>query len=72
MTADEMTADEMTADEMTEHRMTLEPLGDPDEDPDTDFADEHQQTVVDADEADDGEQESPSGWAGGLDRDGPP
>jgi hypothetical protein len=57
---------------MTDKGRTLEPLGDPDEDPAADFADEHAQTVVDADEADPGEQESPGGWAGGLDREGPP
>jgi hypothetical protein len=52
--------------------MTLEPLGDPDEDPDADFADEHQQTVVDPVDPAEGEPESPDTWAGGLDRDGPP
>jgi hypothetical protein len=55
-----------------EKPVALEPIGDPDEGPGADFADEHQQTVVDPDEAGDGEQESPSGWAGGLEHDGPP
>ena len=52
--------------------MTLEPIGDPDEEPGSDFADEHQQTVVDPDDSGDGEAESPRGWAGGMDDDGPP
>jgi hypothetical protein len=52
--------------------MTIEPLGDPDEDPNSDFADEHQQTIVDPDEPDAGETESPDGWAGGMDGEGPP
>jgi hypothetical protein len=52
--------------------MSLEPIGDPDEAPESDFADEHAQTVVDSDEPGAGETESPDGWAGGLDRDGPP
>jgi len=52
--------------------MTLEPLGDPDEDADSDFADEHQQTVVDPDHPEDGEAESADTWAGGMDSDGPP
>ncbi len=52
--------------------MTLEPIGDPDEEPGSDFADEHAQTVVDPDDTDDGEPESPGTWSGGLDTDGPP
>jgi hypothetical protein len=52
--------------------MTADPLGDPDEEPGSDFADEHQQTVVDPDDPDDGETESPDTWAGGMDGDGPP
>jgi len=51
--------------------MTLEPIGDPDEEPGSDFADEHQQTVVDPD-PEDGETESAGTWAGGMDNDGPP
>ena len=48
----------------------LEPLGDPD---DTgDFADEHDHTIVDSDEPDSGEEESPDRYSGGLDREGPP
>jgi hypothetical protein len=50
----------------------MEPIGDPDGDPD--FADEHADTAVDPDIAEnreDGEPESPEGWDG-LDRDGPP
>ena len=41
----------------------LEPLGDPDDDT-GDFADEHEQFVVD--DQDDGESESPGRYAGGL------
>jgi hypothetical protein len=53
--------------------MTLEPIGDPDEAPGSDFADEHAQTVVDPDESDEGESESPGTFAGGMeDGDGPP
>ena len=48
----------------------LEPIGDPDEDV-ADFADEHEQTAVDPDIADQGEPESPAG-RDGLDRDPPP
>ena len=49
--------------------MPLEPIGDPDEAPGSDFADEHQQTVVepdDSDDSDDGETESPGTWSGGM------
>jgi hypothetical protein len=48
----------------------LEALGDPDEDSDgaeSDFASEHDNTAVDEDITsgqDDGEEESPRGWAG--------
>ena len=51
---------------------TLEPIGDPDEAPGSDFADEHAQTVVDPDDDADREEESPGTWAGGMDTDGPP
>jgi hypothetical protein len=47
----------------------LEPLGDPSEQA-GDFADEHEQFVVE--EADDGEQESPSTYGGGLESEGAP
>jgi hypothetical protein len=50
----------------------MEPIGDPDGEPD--FAGEHEDTAVDKDitaERDDTEQERPAGWDG-LDRDGPP
>lgn len=50
----------------------LEALGDPDEAPGSDFADEHAQTLVDPDDAEDGETESPDTWAEGLDGEGPP
>jgi hypothetical protein len=50
----------------------LEPLSDPDEQP-GDFAEEHEQFVVEkADDGNDGEQESPSRYGAGLDREGPP
>jgi hypothetical protein len=50
----------------------LEPLGDPDDDG-GDFAEEHDQFVVEgADEPEGGEEESPDRYAGGLDREGPP
>ncbi|MEU7903441.1 hypothetical protein [Actinoplanes sp. NPDC049118] len=53
----------------------LEPLGDPDEQG-GDFAEEHQQFVVEKadDEGDgsEGEQESPGRYGGGLDQEGPP
>jgi hypothetical protein len=52
--------------------MSLEPLGDPDEDPGSDFADEHQQTAVDPEESEDRETESPENWAGGMESEGPP
>jgi hypothetical protein len=52
--------------------MTLEPIGDPDENPGADFADEHQQTVVEPDDSPDGETESPDTFAGGMDNEGPP
>jgi hypothetical protein len=50
----------------------VEPIGDPDDV--GDFAEEHEQTTVDPEvtgDQDDGESESPDGWAG-LDGDGPP
>jgi len=51
-------------------RAPLEPIGDPD---DTgDFADEHDHTIVDPDEPDSGETESPDRYSGGLDGEGPP
>ncbi|MEU4215615.1 hypothetical protein [Actinoplanes sp. NPDC026623] len=57
----------------SEHEPTsgggLEPLGDPDEKA-GDFAEEHDQFVVE--DADDGEQESPSRYGAGLDSEGPP
>jgi hypothetical protein len=46
-----------------------EPLADPGDDADADFADEHARTIVGAGE---GETESPGAWTGGLDREGPP
>ncbi|WP_433303343.1 hypothetical protein ACQP2F_11750 [Actinoplanes sp. CA-030573] len=51
----------------------LRPLGDPD-DQTGDFADEHEQFVVDepGDESGGKETESPGDYAGGLDREGPP
>ena len=49
----------------------VEPIGDPDE-VDGDFAEEHGETVVDPDEPDSGETESPDRYSGGLDREGPP
>jgi hypothetical protein len=46
----------------------MEPIGDPDDaGDDTDFAEEHDDTTVDAPvgrDEDDGETESPEGWAG--------
>jgi hypothetical protein len=48
-----------------------EPIGDPD-DTTGDFADEHDQTIVDPDEPGSGETESPDRFSGGLDREGPP
>ena len=50
--------------------MTLEPIGDPDEEPGSDFADEHQQTVVEPDDQQGGEADSPTTWAGGASGDG--
>jgi hypothetical protein len=51
----------------------LEPIGDPDDAEGTgDFAEEHDHTVVDPDEPDSGETESPGRFSGGLDREGPP
>jgi hypothetical protein len=51
----------------------LEPIGDPDDAAETgDFADEHDHTVVDPDEPDSGESESPDRYSGGLDGEGPP
>jgi hypothetical protein len=51
----------------------LEPLGDPDETADSaDFADEHNHTIVEPDEPDGGESESPNRYSGGLDGEGPP
>jgi hypothetical protein len=52
-------------------RMSLEPIGDPD-DQNGDFAEEHEQTEVDADQQHDGETESPDRFSGGLDGEGPP
>jgi hypothetical protein len=49
----------------------IEPIGDPDDDG-ADFADEHDHTVVDPDEPNSGETESPGRFSGGLDREGPP
>jgi len=53
----------------------MEPIGDPGEDSDFDFADEHDETTVDPDvsngDRNDGETESPDGWDG-LDQEGPP
>jgi hypothetical protein len=48
----------------------VDPIGDPDET--GDFAEEHESTEVDADDADTGETESPEPYAGGLEADGPP
>jgi hypothetical protein len=54
-------------------RAVVEPIGDPDEaGDDSDFAEEHEETVVDPDEPDSGETESPDRYSGGLDREGPP
>jgi hypothetical protein len=56
----------------TAGKHALEPLGDP-EDTTGDFADEHDQFVVEGDdEPAGGEEESPDRYAGGLDREGPP
>jgi hypothetical protein len=50
----------------------LEPIGDPDEQT-GDFADEHQDFVVEKDDDEDGgEEESPSRYGGGLQGEGPP
>jgi hypothetical protein len=50
----------------------LEPLGDPDGDT-GDFAEEHEQFVVEDSEEPRGEEtESPDRYAGGLDHEGPP
>jgi hypothetical protein len=50
----------------------LQALGDPDDDT-GDFADEHDQFVVEGnEEPDGGEQESPDRYTGGLDGEGPP
>ena len=48
----------------------MEPIGDPDEET-GDFAEEHEQTEVSAEE-EDREPESPERYTGGLDSDGPP
>jgi hypothetical protein len=48
----------------------MEPIGDPDEET-GDFAEEHEQTEVAAEEAE-GEPESPDRFTGGMDSDGPP
>ena len=57
---------------MPDEKQKIEPLGDPGEQT-GDFADEHEQFVVDEPgEDDNGEQESPDRYAGGLDREGPP
>jgi hypothetical protein len=53
-----------------EPQRPTEPIGDPDDT--TDFSDEHADTVVDPDEPDSGETESPGRFSGGLDREGPP
>lgn len=63
-------------EQKADDRWPAEPIGDPDDDADTagtaDFAGEHDHTVVDPDEPDSGETESPDRYSGGLDREGPP
>jgi len=52
----------------------MEPIGDPSQDDEWDFAEEHEDTTVDPEveaDRDDAEPERPTGWSG-LDREGPP
>jgi hypothetical protein len=59
-----------SSDQTSADHHPTEPIGDPD---DTgDFADEHDHTIVDPDEPDSGETESPDRYSGGLDGEGPP